>query len=580
MSDRLLTFSHLGALLIDSDPIFRLGLRIALEASSSIKVVGDVSNDSAALQLLGETASSQEETDENENSQEPKKDHREINLIVLELGRNSQEAELGLQFCEQLKALYPHIPVLLLTAVSNSETLLTAKNIGVSGYCPKGISISTLVSIMEGIAKGGYYWWSPGKSPALDSPLTRWRHKIHSSGISYITRDLTKVTVRLRIPGIPLLERVILAGHRRELLAAGWLVHQLFGSSEPQPVPPLRNPGESESVPIARSPLQTKKALQSIIFTSCLDKLQFPLPNIGEVPLEMDILREEKKKELLYLILQKLSQRLDKLRDSQVEISQLSNLKKEILYDLWEGVVREFYGQLPQVNVGKGTIETVGFLLDNARGVETEILDKIPLVEELVSYLIWQTDLYVDNRLYSSGSESANYQILMILENLLIQIANGVLQPLINLLADVEPVKQHFYDRHFISTREIERFRNNLSWKYWLSRYFGEPQAMFESRYELFVIAPRGIAKTSIYSPRNHQLANLSGIPLVVTLVLEFRDAITPRLQSLLSFVGNVIVFVLTKIVGRGLGLIARGVLQGLGSVYLGDKQGKKNNHD
>ncbi|MFL0605125.1 DUF3685 domain-containing protein [Cylindrospermopsis raciborskii] len=573
MSDRLLTFSHLGALLIDSDPIFRLGLRIALEASSSIKVVGDVSNDSAALQLLGDTASSQEQTDENENSQEPKKDHREINLIVLELGRNSQEAELGLQFCEQLKALYPHIPVLLLTAVSNSETLLTAKNLGVNGYCPKGISISLLVGIMEEIAKGGYYWWEKNPSKSLDSPLTRWTHKIHSSGISYITRDLTKITLRLRIPGIPLLERVILAGHRRELLAAGWLVHQLFGSSEPQPVP--RNRGESESVPIASSPLQTKKALQSIIFTSCLDKLHSHLSNIGEVPLEIDILREEKKKELLYLILQKLSQRLDKLRDCQFEISQLSNLKKEILYDLWEGVVREFYGQIPQVNVGKSTIETVGFLLDNARGVETEILDKIPLVEELLSYLIWQTDLYVDNRLYSPGSESANYQILMILENLLIQIANGVLQPLINLLADVETVKQHFYDRHFISTREIERFRNNLSWKYWLTRHFGEPQAIFESRYELFVIAPRGITKTSIYSPRNHQLANLSGIPLVVTLALEFRDAIAPRLQSLLSFVGNVIVFVLTKIVGRGLGLIARGVLQGLGSVNLGDKPGK-----
>ncbi|UJS05421.1 DUF3685 domain-containing protein [Cylindrospermopsis raciborskii] len=573
MSDRLLTFSHLGALLIDSDPIFRLGLRIALEASSSIKVVGDVSNDSAALQLLGDTASSQEQTDENENSQEPKKDHREINLIVLELGRNSQEAELGLQFCEQLKALYPHIPVLLLTAVSNSETLLTAKNLGVNGYCPKGISISLLVGIMEEIAKGGYYWWEKNPSKSLDSPLTRWTHKIHSSGISYITRDLTKITLRLRIPGIPLLERVILAGHRRELLAAGWLVHQLFGSSEPQPVP--RNRGESESVPIASSPLQTKKALQSIIFTSCLDKLHSHLSNIGEVPLEIDILREEKKKELLYLILQKLSQRLDKLRDCQFEISQLSNLKKEILYDLWEGVVREFYGQIPQVNVGKSTIETVGFLLDNARGVETEILDKIPLVEELLSYLIWQTDLYVDNRLYSPGSESANYQILMILENLLIQIANGVLQPLINLLADVETVKQHFYDRHFISTREIERFRNNLSWKYWLTRHFGEPQAIFESRYELFVIAPRGITKTSIYSPRNQQLANLSGIPLVVTLALEFRDAIAPRLQSLLSFVGNVIVFVLTKIVGRGLGLIARGVLQGLGSVNLGDKPGK-----
>ncbi|PMB02802.1 regulator, partial [Fischerella thermalis CCMEE 5328] len=137
-------------------------------------------------------------------------------------------------------------------------------------------------------------------------------------------------------------------------------------------------------------------------------------------------------------------------------------------------------------------------------------------------------------------------------------------------------IKQNFYDRKLISTREIERFRNSLSWKYRIKNLVTEPKAIFESRYDLFVFAPRGIAKTSIYAPRRQELAELSGIRLLVTLGLEFGDAIAPRLQSLLSFLGSGVVFVLTKIVGRGLGLIVRGILQGIGSVSLPEGKNKK----
>jgi hypothetical protein len=72
-------------------------------------------------------------------------------------------------------------------------------------------------------------------------------------------------------------------------------------------------------------------------------------------------------------------------------------------------------------------------------------------------------------------------------------------------------------------------------------------------------------------------LAQLSGIPLGVTLILEFRDAISPRIQSLVGFLGTGIVFVLTQVVGRGLGLVGRGILQGIGSVSLSEKGQRKN---
>lgn len=579
MSDLPLSSLNLQLLLVDPDPIFRLGLRVALETIPYLQVVADVPTDTAALQVLAETITP------NQN---------QVNLIVLELEntRYNEFEHFGLQFCRQLKALYPHIPILLLSSISTQELLSAAKNIGINGYCPKGISISELVPIMQEIAKGGYYWRETTTINPTSSylPFARIRNHIRLSGINHINKNLSKVTAQLKIPGLPLLDKAILAGQRRELLASRWLVNKLLSTPEErqatqkyQPLPPISysnstiSKAESPQVQPLVPPLQSPKKLQSIIFTSCRNKLQFSLQNLTDIPLEIDILREDKKIEILYIILQKVSQKLDEIDINKIQINQLPDLKKEIIKNLWESAMTDFYGNFSQITVGDINIEIVNFLLKNATGVETEILNKIPLVEELFSYLLWQADLYVDNKYYTAGSETANSQASMILENLLIQVANGVLQPLLNFLADVETIKQNFYDRHLISTREIEKFRNNLSWKYRLNNYLNEPQAMFESRYELFVFAPRGIAKISIYSPRNQELAKLSGVPLAVTLLLEFRDAIAPRLQSILSFLGNGIVFVLTQIIGRGLGLVARGVLQGIGSVSLTEKTLKRN---
>ncbi|TAE58949.1 MAG: DUF3685 domain-containing protein [Nostocales cyanobacterium] len=577
MSDRPLP---LQLLLIDPDPIFRLGLRVALETIPHFQIVADVPTDTAALQVLGEISPP---------------DQNPVNLIILELGNgNTNESQqLGLQFCRQLKSLYPQIPILLLSVISAPEILSTAKNLGVSGYCPKGTSISELIPIIQELTNGGFYWLEiPGIHHQLSQlPFKKVRNNLRLSGLEHINTSLNSVTSQLKIPGIPILDKAILAGQRRELLAARWLVNKLLVTSaekQPQkivsaskpPTPNLENsitkttPQEIQTV---IPPLLTPKAIQSTLLTDCINKLQFSLENITDTPLEIDILREDKKRELLYSIIQKLTEKLDEIRNSKLTPQQLSDLKNTTLQYLWRSALEEFYNQVSILNLGGEDIEVVKFLLNNSTRVETEILQKIPLVEDLFSYIILQTDMYVDNKLYPAGSETANSQAAMILENLIIQIANGVLQPLLNFLADVETIKQTFYDRHLISTREIERFRNNLSWKYRLNQYFTEPQTIFESRYELFVFAPRGIAKISIYSPRNQELAQLSSIPLAVTLILEFRDAVAPRLQSLLSFAGSGIVFVLTQIIGRGLGLIARGILQGIGSVSFTDKPFKRN---
>jgi hypothetical protein len=166
----------------------------------------------------------------------------------------------------------------------------------------------------------------------------------------------------------------------------------------------------------------------------------------------------------------------------------------------------------------------------------------------------------------------------LLLDHLLIQLANGVIYPLLNLLGDVEPIKQNFYDRRLMSSREIARFRNNLSWRYRIEKYVGEPTAIFESQYRLFIFHGRGIKTAAIYAPRKSELEQLSGLQLAVTLTLEARDAIAPRVRSALSVVGSGVIYVLTEVVGRGIGLVGRGILKGLGNAWQEGRSGRSGN--
>ncbi len=587
MSDR-----PLKLLLVDQDPIFRLGLRVALEEFSNLQIVSEAQTNTAVLQILAEFA---------------QQDPTSINLVVLELGNNRSinSQQLGLQLCRQLKTQYPNLPVLLLSSLQDQGLLLAAKAIGIDGYCPKGTPVGDLVAIMQAVADGDTYWYEFNNTTTEKSPLspnlstspspyhflTRLLENWRLSGNAQINANLAAVTTQLLVPGHSLLEKAMLAGQQRELLAARWLINHLLTTPTSQPEqindqiesqgveqlpPPVENiPSDRSIIPHTPS-LLSPRALQATLFTSCINKLQFPLQNITDESLEIDILRQDKKRELLYLILQKVADTLDELRSSQVSINQLSEIKNAILYELWKEAATDFFGKFSRVKVGNLQVEILGVISRNSGVLQTGILNKIPLFTELFSYLLFQTDLTINNTHLPAGSFEANQNAEMLLENLLIQVGNAVIQPLLNYLGDIEEIKLNFYNRKFISTRDIESFRNSLSWKYRVTNLVTEPKAIFESRYELFVFAPRGIAKTSIYAPRRQELEELSGIPLVVTLGLEFNDAIAPPLKSLLSFLGSGVVFLLTKIVGRGLGLIVRGILQGIGSVSMSEGKNKK----
>ena len=319
--------------------------------------------------------------------------------------------------------------------------------------------------------------------------------------------------------------------------------------------------------------------LQTYLFETVFGKLQSNLNSNLSTPLEIDILRTEKKRALLYLTLRKLEDVLDDLRHAQATPGQLPENCPEILRDLWQTVTIEFFGKYYTLQVDNLEQALVKQLLEDEAIVRQEILNLIPLAPDLFAYLLFQESLMVEGAPCLARTPEAIAQAQKLLENLLIQVANAVIQPLLNRYADVESIKTNFYHRRLMSTREIERFRNDLSWRYRWYTYITEPKAIFESQYQLFILTDQGIQTIPIYAPRRKELEQLDGIQFAVTLALETRDAIAPRLRVAISLVGSGLVYILTEFVGRGIGLIGRGILQGIGSA-LQDRRFRREGKD
>jgi hypothetical protein len=145
----------------------------------------------------------------------------------------------------------------------------------------------------------------------------------------------------------------------------------------------------------------------------------------------------------------------------------------------------------------------------------------------------------------------------------------------LNHFSESEAVKRELFRSQYLSSREIAKTRNELSWRYRRERYWDEPKWIFESKYRLFCYRNGAILPLYIYAPRQEELNRLSGIRWWVSIALETRDALSPRLRAFFSVTGKGVVYFLVQVIGRGIGLVIRGVLQGVGNTWQ-EVKGKK----
>ena len=113
----------------DDHPVFRDGLRLAVQAAPSLELVGEVSNGADAVAAVGEL-------------------RPDVVLMDLQMpGLNGVEAT------RQIVAAHPETAVVVLTLLDDDEWVLAALEAGARGYLLKESSRSDIVHAVESAAR-------------------------------------------------------------------------------------------------------------------------------------------------------------------------------------------------------------------------------------------------------------------------------------------------------------------------------------------------------------------------------------------------------------------------------------------
>ena len=572
--------SPLNLFLVDEDPVFRLGLRIWLDQRSEFRVVGEASTAEATLQQLSDlqTTAAATAADASVSTPSPA-----VDMVILDLGLGQGEPTQlpGLELCAAIKRQFPNLPVLLLSAQGEAVLRAAAKQMGADGFGERGLPVRELARLIQRVATLPETLPDPAQDVSLPEPMEGPIAFLHRSSLQQIEAAMAAIEQQAT-QRLPYWYRLVLAGKYRELRAAHWLVQRILPLPAASTPASPRNANSDNSRPsasrielaggaivnTASPPPVFVGDVRTRVCEAVFRKLQFPLDNRSNTPLEIDILRSDKARELLYTVLRAFETLLDDLQQAQVPPGQLEIKAQGLIRDLWETVTIDFFGRYYTPPIDGLEQPMVNTLQQDASVVQAAILNNIPEVPALLTNLLFQASLTIDGEPYVATTPEALRHSQFLLENLLIHVGCAVMQPVLNQFAEVETLKRTLYQRHIISTRDITRFRNELSWRYRWDTWVNEPKTIFESQYRLFALTPQGIQVHKVYAPRQEELAALSGTQYAMTLALEARDAIAPRLRSTLSFVGSGVVFVLTEVIGRGIGLIGRGIFKGIGSAW------------
>lgn len=230
---------------------------------------------------------------------------------------------------------------------------------------------------------------------------------------------------------------------------------------------------------------------------------------------------------------------------------------------LREQALREMaspYVQLPQA----GDLRPVAASLVSASDLTADD-PKLPDAQPMLGALVLARPLLVDGQLLPVDDPRAVLHLERLVANWLLRSAELLAADVLASCGSWPELRRYLLQPELLATRNLERLRNQLNaqqrWLRWVER----PIALYESRRQLLCLEGTGIASVQLVEPRDGELRQLGGVQQLVTLALEARDAISPQLRSLLKGIGDLLVVLLTQVVGRAIGLVGRGILQGMG---------------
>ena len=271
----------------------------------------------------------------------------------------------------------------------------------------------------------------------------------------------------------------------------------------------------------------------------------------------------ERRRDLLLALLGQLDQLLGRLREERLRGDDLQGRWEQLQPELRRHALRQMAGpyvQLPQQGQLLPVADTLNGVSDLGL-TDSELPPCLPMLTALLS----AQPLLVDGRLLAPDEPQALLHLEALVGNWLVRTAELISGEVLACCGDWPELRRYLLIQELVATRSLERLRNQLNARQRWSAWFERPIQLYESRRLLYRLEGGAIQPLLLTEPRDQELRQLGWLQQGVTLALETRDALAPQLQSLLRQLGDLFVVVLTQVVGRAIGLVGRGILQGMG---------------
>ncbi len=142
-------------LIVEDDELFRLGLVVRLQQDPDLEIIAEAADGETALELVN---------------------RHPLDLVLLDVGLPRMN---GIEACQQIKLQHPDLPILALTSRSDSTLINRLIEIGIQGFCRKGIDAQTLVLAIRSVIAGASWW----DSQATQEIRTAFAHTTPNSAI-------------------------------------------------------------------------------------------------------------------------------------------------------------------------------------------------------------------------------------------------------------------------------------------------------------------------------------------------------------------------------------------------------------
>ena len=284
-------------------------------------------------------------------------------------------------------------------------------------------------------------------------------------------------------------------------------------------------------------------------------KINFNLRNNSKTILSTDLLRDNIKQDLFRIVTLRVENKFLKLIDKEITQSDTKAILLSLIKETTEDFLIKNYGYYVSISDKK---------ISNALHIQTLVNDAKFLIELPLNSLANSNSRTFRSTFTPIYNTPAPDFIEAFFDNLIVQISNSVMYLIIHEFSHIYDIRQKLYRTSFLSMRNIERFKNNLAWATRVKTFIRRPLSIYDSQYGIWIIRTNGIYYRTVYANRSSELLQLNNLGLTTITYIEFQDFVISRFDESLYLFGSGIRYTLTSIVGQVIGLVWRGVIEGL----------------